>query len=427
MSKEMQGEYMYALAKRLFPIGRSLTGEGVRKTLKIIKERIPLKVHEVPSGTKAFDWTVPKEWNVHEAYIVTPDGKKIADYHENNLHLVGYSIPVDSDMSLKELQEHLHSIPGQPTAIPYVTSYYSEQWGFCLSQNERALLREGIYHVHIDTELKKGSLTYADLVIPGASKKEVLLSTYICHPSMANNELSGPVLVTALAKWLMKKPRKYTYRFVFIPETIGSIIYLSKHLIHLKEQVIAGFVVTCVGDNGKYSFIASRNGNTLADRVARRVLAAKHPNFRNESYLLRGSDERNYCSPGADLPVASIMRSRYGLYPEYHTSLDNLSLISSKGLQGSFDIYKSILEILEKEPLYHAAYIGEPQLGKRGLYPTLSKSGSVTTDIYQLVNILAYADGTRLPQDIADQVGLTLAQLKKETRRLAKHGLLVEV
>lgn len=427
MNTRRVGQDMHSLLRELFPIGRSLTGNGVRETLAILKKHIPLSIHEVPTGTKVFDWEVPKEWNVREAYIITPDGRKIADYQKNNLHLVGYSIPVDMKLPLTQLQEHLHSIPEQPDAIPYATSYYTERWGFCLSHNEREQLSEGTYHVHIDTELKKGTLTYADLVIPGTSKKEVLLSTYICHPSLANNELSGPALVTYLGQWLLSAPRKYTYRLVFIPETIGSLVYLSKHLQHLREQVIAGFVVTCVGDNGKFSFIASRNGNTLADRVSLRVLTTKHPDFRNESYLKRGSDERNYCSPGADLPVVSIMRTRYGLYPEYHTSLDNLTFVTSAGLQGSFDTYLSVLETLEKEPLYHATNVGEPQLGKRGLYPTLSRNGSVEDATYQLLNILAYADGTRLPQDIAELLDMPRKTFDATAKLLKSHELLIEV
>lgn len=417
---------MHTLATRLFPIGRSLTGNGVRETLAILQEHIPLTIHEVPTGTKAFDWTVPKEWNVQEAYIVDPSGKRIADYAANNLHLVGYSTPVDKELSLAELQKHLYSDEMKPDAIPYVTSYYAERWGFCLSHNERKALQEGTYRVHIDSELKNGSLTYGELVISGTSQKEVLLSTYVCHPSMANNELSGPVLAVELARWLASAPRKYTYRIVFIPEMIGSLVYLSKHLKHLQEHTVAGFVLTCVGDERTYTFIPSRTGDTLADRVALRVLKDMHPEFVHESFLKRGSDERNYCSPGVDLPVVSMMRSRYGTYPEYHTSLDDLSLVTPTGLQGSYDLYRAALEMLEQEPLYRAVFRGEPQLGRRGLYPTLSQNGYVGVSVQRQLDVLSYADGTRLPEDIAEIIETPLTELRPLFTTLKEHGLLVE-
>lgn len=426
MKNKQEGEQMHVLAKRLFLIGRSITGNGVRETLSILQEHIPLTIHEVSTGTVAFDWTVPKEWNVKEAYIIGPDGKRIADYSVHNLHLVGYSTPVDKELSLAELQTHLHSIEAQPTAVPYVTSYYAERWGFCLPHSERKALKEGTYRVHIDSELKSGSLTYGELVIPGTSKKEILLSTYICHPSMANNELSGPVLTAELVRWLMSAPRKYTYRVVFIPEMIGSLVYLSKHLKHLREHTVAGFVLTCVGDERSYSLMPSRTGDTLADRVASRTLKDMHPEFVHESYLERGSDERNYCSPSVDLPVVSMMRSRYGTYPEYHTSLDDLSLITPVGLQGSYDLHCAVLEMLEQEPLYKAVFHGEPQLGKRGLYPTISKKGSVGMEVQRMLDVLSYADGTRLPEDIAEIIQVPLTELCPLFTLLKEHGLLVE-
>jgi aminopeptidase-like protein len=422
-----EGEQMHALATKLFPIGRSLTGSGVRETLAMLQTHIPLVIHEVPSGTPVCDWTVPQEWSVREAYIVTPDGKRIADYAANNLHLVGYSLPINAEMPLVQLQEHLHSIENQPDAIPYVTSYYAPTWGFCLTHKERQSLTEGTYQVHIDSTLADGSLTYADMVIPGESAKEILISTYVCHPSMANNELSGPVLAVALAQWVMQKKRKYTYRFVFIPEIIGSLTYLSTNLELLQQQMIAGFVLTCVGDEKMYSYMPSREGGTLADHVALRTMRREQPDFTQYSYLERGSDERTYCAPGADLPVVSITRSRYGKYPEYHTSLDDLTFVTAKGLQGSFDVHRSCLELLESEPLYQAAQVGEPQLGRRGLYPTLSKKGSVGKDVQLLLDVLAYADGTRLPQDIADVVGRPLEVVRDVCLLLKKHGLLLEV
>lgn len=275
------GQDMYRLMVELFPICRSITGNGVRETLARIKEHIPLQIHEIPSGTKAFDWEVPKEWNIRDAFILDEEGNKVVDFKTNNLHVVGYSIPVDRWLTLRELQEHLHSLPEQPDAIPYVTSYYKEYWGFCISDNQRKTLRDGRYRVVIDSQLKEGHLTYGEYIIQGKIRKEVFLSTYICHPSMANNELSGPVLTTFLAKWIASAPRRYTYRIVFVPETIGSITYLSRHLDEMRNNIIAGFNISCVGDERVYSYVPSRYGNTFADKVALNVLKFKHPDFIN--------------------------------------------------------------------------------------------------------------------------------------------------
>lgn len=424
--KLSSGEEMHALAARLFPLCRSITGDGVRETLKILQEHIPLTLHEVPSGTQVFDWVVPREWNIRDAYVEDETGARIIDFKKNNLHIVGYSTPIDTTISLKELQEHLYSLPEQPEAIPYVTSYYQERWGFCLTHEARERLKEGTYHVVIDSELKDGSLTYGELVIPGRRKEEVFLSTYICHPSMGNNELSGPVVAASVAQWLMQEPREYTYRLVFIPETIGSLTYLSEHSEYLKAHVIAGFNLTCVGDDRAYSFLPSRLGDTRADRVARRVLRVLHPEFIQYSYLERGSDERQYCSPGVDLPVVSIMRSRYGTYPEYHTSLDDLSFITPSGLKGGVDVLVACIEMLEKNRMYKAAQCGEPQLGRRGLYPTLSQKGSVQHSAQRLLDILAYADGTRDADDIADKLGASVEEIVPSIETLLKAELLIE-
>jgi len=395
--KKNIGEVMYSWAEDLFPICRSITGPGVRKTLLYFKELLPdLEIHSVPTGTKAFDWVVPNEWFVQDAYVEDMHGNKIVDFANNNLHLVGYSKPVDEWMDLSTLNNHLHSLPDQPDAIPYVTSYYDTNWGFCLTHRQRELLKKEQYHVVIKSELKHGVLNYGELIIKGDTDKEVLLSTYICHPSMANNELSGPVVTAAIAQWINQlKNQRYTYRIIFIPETIGSIVYLSKNLKHMKEHTIAGLVLTCIGDDRDYSLIPSRSGDTLTDRVTSYALNYYVKAYTRYSYLDRGSDERQYCSPGVDLPVCSIMRTKYQVYPEYHTSLDDLTLISSDGLKGGFDIIKKTIEILELNQVYKIKNLCEPQLGRYDLYPNISiNKGSKEYKLSKIMlDILAYADG----------------------------------
>ena len=392
------GQQLHDLAVELFPICRSITGDGVRATLDILSRYVPLSIHEVPSGTEVLDWKVPLEWSIREAYIIAPDGQRIVDFAHNNLHVVGYSRPVDAIMPLDELQSHLHSLPDMPQAIPYVTSYYVEDWGFCLSHEVRARLPSGDYRVVIDSSLEDGSLTYGELVIPGATSEEVFLSTYVCHPSMANNELSGPLVATALAQWLASEPRRYTYRLVFVPETIGSITYLSRHLRTLRSAVRAGFNLTCIGDDRSYSYVPSRAGNTLADRASLCVLENDYPDFLRYTFLDRGSDERQYCSPGVDLPMVSVMRSKYREYPEYHTSLDDLSLVTPSGLDGGFRVVRDCIELIERNRTFVATRLGEPQLGKYGLYPSLG-TRDTHTSVAAMLNILAYADGQ---QDLID-------------------------
>ena len=422
------GQEMHDLCRQLFPICRSITGDGFRQSLMILKKKLPsLKSIEVPTGTKCFDWEVPKEWNIKDAYIIKPNGEKICKFHSNNLHVVGYSIPINKKISLKELQQHLYSIPSQPNAIPYVTSYYNEHWGFCVSQNDRDELREGDYQVVIDSELKDGHLTYGEIIIPGNTDHEIFISSYLCHPSMANNELSGPVVTTFLANWIMSlKKRRYTYRVVIIPETIGSIVYLSKNFSKMKKNVIAGFNVTCVGDERSYSYLPSRNGDTLSDKVVLHVLKHTQPNFVTYSFLERGSDERQYCSPGVDLPVCSIMRTKYGCYPEYHTSLDDLNLITPAGLLGSYNVLQKTIECLEVNRKFRSKTLCEPQLGKRGLYPNVSiKNGA--EKIKNMMNFLTYADGVSSNLDIAEKINVPLWHLTDIANKLEELELIEEV
>lgn len=414
---------MHDLVAELFPLCRSITGDGVRQTLRVLQRHIPLIMHEVASGTRVFDWTVPKEWNIRDAYIADAEGTRIVDYRRNNLHVVGYSVPVNKTLSLRELQSHLHSLESMPDAIPYVTSYYQPRWGFCLTHEQRQSLPEGNYTVVIDSDLKYGSLTYGELILPGASSEEIFLSTYVCHPSMANNELSGPVVTTWLAKWLMSEPRRFTYRIIFIPETIGSIAYLSQHLQEMKSKTVAGYNITCIGDDRAYSYLPSRHGRTLADRAALNVLTATQPGFVHYSFLDRGSDERQYCSPGVDLPVASVMRSKYRNYPEYHTSKDDLTVVSPDGLAGGFSVLRDCLELLENNKVYRAACLGEPQLSRYGLYPTLGTRDS-SEMVRDTVNMLAYADGSQDLIGISEATGIPAARLYTIVETLLEHGLL---
>lgn len=418
---DAEGELIYRWAADLFPICRSITGDGVRQTLRYLQRILPgLTIHEVPSGTKAFDWTVPDEWNIKDAYVANGAGERVIDFRNNNLHVLSYSEPIDREMTFSELDGFLHSLPNQPSAIPYVTSYYVRRWGFCLSHNQRqemASRPNEKYRVVIDSTLKPGHLTYGELIIPGTSYSEVLLSTYICHPSMANNELSGPCVTAAIAKWLLEKPRRYGYRILFLPETIGSIVYLSQHLAEMKRKTAAGFVLSCLGDERTYSYLASRTGNTLADRVAKHALKHIAPDHRVYSFLKRGSDERQYCSVGVDLPVCSIMRTRYDDYPEYHTSLDDLSVISPSGLQGGFEAVRTTISALEANLTYRTKHLCEPQLGKHGLYPTLStkESGHL---VVNMMNFLAHADGETDLLDIAETINTPIDALSEIASKL---------
>ncbi len=420
------GSRMHSWATDLFPICRSLTGAGVRDTLAYLKKLLPdLDRRSMPSGTPVFDWTIPDEWNIRDAYLEHEDGTRIVDFANSNLHVVGYSQPMDGWFELEQLADHLYSLPQQPHAIPYVTSYYRKHWGFCLTHEKRSSMKKGRYHAVIDATLAPGVLNYGELILPGARMEEILLSTYICHPSMANNELSGPVVAAALAQWLnAKADRQFTYRIVFIPETIGAIAYLSQNLEQMRANTVAGFVLTCMGDERAYSFLASRLDGTLADRAARHVLKHHAPNYNSYTYLDRGSDERQYCAPGIDLPVCSIMRSMYGTYPEYHTSLDDLKLVTSKGLAGAYEALSLCLTTLEQNRNYRATVLGEPQLSKRNLYPTVSRTGDYADETRMLKDILAYSDGNHDLIALAERLNRPAGVVARSCERLHAAGLL---
>lgn len=422
------GQEIHNLIKRLFPICRSITGKGVRKTLNIIKEYVPeLKIESIKSKTKCFDWEVPLEWDIEEAYIEDSNGNKIIDFKNHNLHVVNYSIAIDKKLSFEELDSHLHYRKDLPEAIPYVTSYYKPYWGFCLSYNQyKKLNRNGKYRVYIKSKHFEGELNYGEVIIEGNSKKEIFFSTYICHPSLANDNLSGPALATFLINYVKSlKNRKYTYRFIFIPETIGSICYLSKNLKILKENVIAGFVLTCVGDEGKFSYIPSRYGNTLADKVVLNLLNYEIKNYIKYTYLDRGSDERQYCWPGIDLPVCLVTKSKFGCYKEYHTSLDNLDFVTPKGLEESYNFYKKVIDVLENNEKYVATTLGEPQMGKRGLYNHISHTGRKGLSKL-LIDFLVYADGKNDLIDIANIIGESAYKLI-EIKNILKNYKLIKV
>ena len=413
------GEEMYYWAKELFPLNRSLTGEGNRKTLQFIKKIVPnLEICSVKSGTRCGDWTVPPEWSVEEAYLTDPSGKKVVDFHKNNLHLLGYSEPIDKSLNLTELQDHLYSLEHQPNAIPYVTSYYKSRWGFCLSHNQRKKLKKGLYRAVIKSKKEKGVLNYGQLIIPGKTNKEIFLSTYICHPSMANDQISGIVTLTALARWINTyKNHNHTFRIIWIPETIGAIVYLSKNLKHLKENVVAGWQLACLGDSGDFSYLPSREGNTQADLISLICLEESVKKYKTWSFLKRGSDERQWCYPGVDLPVCSVMRSKYNTYKEYHTSLDDLKYIKAKALRESYRIYKNMIGVADENIKYKTTTIGEPQLGRHNLYPTLQKK-EMASSVEEILNILSFCNGNNSAVHIANKTKTSIYQCINSLKKL---------
>lgn len=419
---------MYDLAGRIFPICRSLTGKGVRETIALLdeyvgKDGLKFNITEVPSGTQVYDWVIPKEWAITNAYIEDKQGNKIIDMKNNNLHVMGYSTPVDKWVTLEELKECVYTQPDQPDVIPYVTSCYKERYGFCMSQQQLDSLKEGEYHIYIDSKLFDGSLTYADVIIPGETDEEIMITSYICHPSMANNECSGPVVLSALMRYVNSlKKRKYTYRFVLNPETIGSITYLSYNLERLKKKMIAGLVLSCVGDHRDYSIVHSKYADTIADKALLNILKGKQ-SYTEYSFLKRGSDERQYNAPGVELPVVGFCRSKYGEYPEYHTSADNMGLISPAGLYGAYETVAQWIDCLELNEKYKVNVLCEPQLGRRGLYPTISRKG-IYLEFVAMKDFIAYADGRNDLFDISEIIGVPPYKLIPIVKKLIDVGLI---
>lgn len=420
---------MLGWAKILFPFPRSLTGDGVRKTFDYLRDINPeINLHSFYTGETVFDWEIPKEWSIRSAYIEhIGTGQRFADFSKCNLHVVGYSEPVDRVMEKVDLLKHIYTQKDQPTLIPYVTSYYKRQFGFCMSETEKIALPDGQYRVVIDSELFDGELLLGDALIKGQSPQEIMFSSYICHPSMANDELSGPVVMSALMKHVKDSfpYPKYSYRFIFVPETIGSIAYLARNLKFMKSNVICGFSLSCVGDERSFSHVRSRYGNNMADKALRAALIGCE-NVKNYSYLERGSDERQYCAPGIDLPLAGFCRTKYGEYPEYHTNADNFDVVTAEGLQGAFDVMCGVIQAFEVG-LYPSCTIkGEPQLGKRNLYPSTSQKGS-NLAMQVRMDFLAYADGTNSLFEIAEIVGVPLKVILEEATLMLEHGLITAV
>jgi aminopeptidase-like protein len=422
------GAEMHRLAAELYPICRSITGDGVRRTLERGREIAPLEVREVPSGTPVLDWTVPAEWNVRDAWIKDPAGRKVVDFGASNLHLMGYSVPVRTRVPLSELRSHLHSLPGQPELIPYRTSYYREAWGFCLAHRVLEGLAEGDYEVSIDSTLAPGALTYGELLLPGASEREFLVSCHVCHPSLANDNLSGLAVTLFLARELARLPqaeRRYSYRFLWVPGTIGAIAWLAANADGAAKRIAHGLVAANLGDPGKFHYKRSRRGDAEIDRAAAHVLAAAGEPHTIEDFVPYGYDERQYCSPGFDLPVGSLTRTPWGRYPEYHTSADDLDLITPEALAVSLVRYLEVVALIEANRTFvNLKPYGEPQLGRRGLYDAVG--GGSRDHRLALLWVLNLADGRHDLLAIAERSGLAFTDLCAAAEALVGAGLLRE-
>lgn len=421
------GQQMHQLMAELYPICRSITGNGVRETLKILQRYIPLTIHEVPTGTEVFDWTVPKEWNITDAYIKNARGERVVDFQQSNLHVVNYSVPVHQTMPLAELKSRLYTLPEYPDWIPYRTSYYKENWGFCLSHNQLLALNDGEYEVCIDSSLEPGSLTYGEYYIPGETQDEILISCHTCHPSLCNDNLSGISVAVFLAKQLTELPRRYSYRFLFIPGTIGSITWLC--LNEAKTANIKhGLVLTLLGDPGKFTYKQSRRTTAEIDRVAEYVLKTSGQDYEIADFFPYGYDERQYCSPGFNLPVGCFMRSPHATFPEYHTSGDNLEFVKPGQVADSFEQCSAMLQILENNRFYlNQNPKCEPRLGKRGLYRAVAGQADKQINEMALLWVLNLSDGQHSLLDIAERSGLSFETICQAVNALLETDLLQEV
>lgn len=417
------GAAMHALVRELYPICRSITGDGLRQTLTRLAQEIPLVQHEVPSGTRVLDWTVPLEWNVRDAYVKSPGGQRVIDFRRHNLHLVNYSVPVRRTMTLAELRPHLHSLPHQPDLIPYRTSYYKETWGFCLPHRQLEQLPDAQYEVVVDSTLEQGHLTYGECLIEGDTQEEVLVSCHACHPSMADDNLSGLAVATFLARHLAGTRRRYSYRFVFVPGTIGAITWLSRNE-ERTANIRHGLVLTCVGDRASFTYKQSRRGDAAIDRAMAHVLQHADPAHRIVPFSPYGYDERQYCSPGFNLPVGCIMRSRHGQFPEYHTSADTPDFVTPESLDGTFNLLLSVFDVLERDGRYLNLHPkGEPQLGRRGLYNPTGGSSPREVEMAMLW-VLNLSDGQASLLDIAQRAGMPFATVREAADQLQRHDLL---
>ncbi len=418
------GRQMHEQITELYPICRSITGNGVRQTLDIIGKVIPLTHHEIPTGTRVFDWTVPKEWSITDAWVENSCGERIIDFRNSNLHVLNYSAPVDKTVGLAELKEHLHSLPAHPDWIPYRTSYYKETWGFCLSHNQLEALPEDDYRVVINSSLSDGFLSYGEHLIPGESDEEILFSCHICHPSLCNDNLSGIALTTQIARLLKGQKLRYSYRFLFIPGTIGSITWLARNEAQA-QRIKHGLVVVCVGDKGPFTYKKSRQDDAVIDRAVQHVLRHERDNFELIEFYPYGYDERQYCSPGFNLPVGSLSRSSHGCYPEYHTSADNLELVEPRYLAESLEIYLQVIDLLENDAVYiNQNPMCEPQLGKRGLYRSVGATAHQAFDEMSLLWVLNLTDGEHTLLDIAERSGTPFKKIKAAANALVEAELL---
>lgn len=426
VSPDSSGRHMYAFMAELYPICRSITGDGLRETLRRIGKKIPLETTEVPSGTKVFDWTVPREWNIRDAYIKDESGRRIVDFKTSNLHVVNYSVPVKATMTLEDLKPHLHSLPEHPDWIPYRTSYYAENWGFCLAQRQLETMREGIYEVCIDSTLRDGSMSYGEYFIKGCEDSEFLFSCHICHPSLCNDNLSGIALATFLAEHLSRLELRYSYRFLFLPGTIGSIAWLSRNEGNA-GRIKHGLVVACVGDSGVFTYKKSRRSNAEIDRAVMHILSHNSDSFKILEFSPYGYDERQYCSPGFNLPVGSLTRSPNQSYPQYHTSGDNLDFVRAGDLAESLRMYLKVVELIENNRTYlNLNPKCEPQLGKRGMYGSVAGKAEARLNDLAMLWVLNLSDGSAGLLDIAERSGMDFASIQKAASALAAHNLLRE-